>query len=364
MYKRHAAALLLLALLTLLPLAACRAAPVPGDAVSGGETSVSLPEEQTPPVQKEEPVQTDVSQDPSAPPEQKPAGEPAEEPAEHPAEEPAENPAPPQEESPAQPPQEETPQPPPQEEAPQPPEETPAEEPAPVKPSNNRTLYILMYHHVIEGDKSKCNDWTTTTQCLREDLQWLKDHGYTSLLPSELAAGTALPEKAVLITFDDGYASNYKLAYPLLQEFNAKAVISMIVRRTVDGKSDFLTWDMCREMAASGLVEIGSHTYDSHKDEPRGIQRIKGESREAYEARIFPELEESIRLIEENVGQPVQFFAYPHGQTEPWADGFLREHFAVTVTTDHGAANTSRGLYDLPRFNINPRQPASKYLPD
>ena len=129
-------------------------------------------------------------------------------------------------------------------------------EPEPVKPSNNHTLYILMYHSVVEGDGSNCNDWMTTTQRFREDLQWLKDHGYTTLLPSELASGAPLPEKAVLITFDDGYANNYQLAFPLLKEFQAKAVISMIVRRTVDGKSDFLTWDMCREMADSGLVEI------------------------------------------------------------------------------------------------------------
>ena len=236
--------------------------------------------------------------------------------------------------------------------------------PEPVTPSGGHTLHILMYHHVIDGDESKCNDWTTTTQKLREDLQWLKDHGYTSLLPSELASGAPLPEKAVLITFDDGYASNYHLAYPLLQEFQTKAVISVIVRRTVDGKPDFLTWDMCREMVDSGLVEIGSHTYDSHREDPRGIKRIRGESREEYEARIFPDIEESIRLIEENVGQPVRFFAYPHGQTESWADDFVREHFAVTVTTRHGAANTSNGFYDLPRYNINPEQPASKYLPD
>lgn len=232
------------------------------------------------------------------------------------------------------------------------------------KPSNNHTLYILMYHSVVDGDGSNCNDWMTTTQRLREDLQWLKDHGYTTLLPSELASGAPLPEKAVLITFDDGYANNYQLAFPVLQEFNAKAVISMIVRRTVDGKPDFLTWDMCKEMVDSGLVEIGSHTYDFHANEPRGIQRMSGESRADYETRIFSDIEKSVQLIEEHVGKPVQFFAYPHGQTEPWASDFLKEHFAVTVTTQHGPADISHGLYDLPRHNINFKEPLSKYLPD
>ena len=168
----------------------------------------------------------------------------------------------------------------------------------------------------------------------------------------------------MLITFDDGYANNYQLAFPVLQEFNAKAVISMIVRRTVDGKPDFLTWDMCKEMVDSGLVEIGSHTYDFHANEPRGIQRMSGESRADYETRIFSDIEKSVQLIEEHVGKPVQFFAYPHGQTEPWASDFLKEHFAVTVTTQHGPADISHGLYDLPRHNINFKEPLSKYLPD
>ena len=236
--------------------------------------------------------------------------------------------------------------------------------PAPAKPSNNHTLYILMYHSVVEGDGSNCNDWMVTTQRLREDLQWLKDHGYTTLLPSELASGAPLPPKAVLITFDDGYSDNYRLAYPLLQEFQAKAVISVIAERVEDGVDGFLTWDMCREMADSGLVEFGSHSYDSHREDPRGIKRMSGESREAYEARIFPDLEKSIQLIEEHVGRNVLFFAYPHGQTESWASDFLAQHFAVTVTTRHGAANISRGLYDLPRFNINTRQTARQFLPD
>lgn len=239
----------------------------------------------------------------------------------------------------------------------------PEPQPEPVKPSNNHTLYILMYHSVVDGDGSNCNDWMTTTQRFREDLQWLKDHGYTTLLPSELENGASLPEKAVLITFDDGYANNYTQAFPVLKEFQAKAVISMIVRRTVDGKPDFLTWDMCREMANSGLVEIGSHTYDHHANDPRGIKRMNGESRKDYEARIFSDLEKSISLIEENVGKPVTFFAYPHGQTEPWASDFLKEHFAMTVTTQHGPANVSHGLYDLSRHNINFKEPLSKYLP-
>ena len=231
--------------------------------------------------------------------------------------------------------------------------------------SHDGSIYILMYHHFVE-DPAECNDVTTTTEHFRSDLQWLKDNGYTFLLPRDLAGCASLPEKGVMITIDDGYASCYYAAYPILQELEAKAVISLIVAGQESGDPGFLSWEMCREMAGSGLVEFGSHTYDCHRyDEEHGtygIQRRPGESREDYEARVLPDLQTSIDAIEGELGQPVRFFAYPHGKTEPWAEDFLREHFAVTVTTRVAPADLSDGLYQLPRYNINTTNSPACYM--
>jgi len=244
------------------------------------------------------------------------------------------------------------------------PEPTPAPEPVPQPPAQKNTrLYVLMYHHVVP-DGTNCNDWTITVSRLREDLQWLQDNGYTCILPRELAAGALLPEKAVMVTFDDGYASNYHLAFPLLQEFETKAVISLITKRIEDGHADFLTWEMCRELNDSGLVEIGSHTHDLHNGEVvNGIIRHPNESREAYEARVFPDILHSVELIETNVGCDVTFFAYPHGRTEKWAEEFIETTFASTAITRHGPASIKRNLFDFPRFNITVSDPVSEYLP-
>lgn len=230
--------------------------------------------------------------------------------------------------------------------------------------SGNSRLYILMYHSVVR-DGNCCNEWMTTESRLRADLQWMAEHGYTTVLPGELAAGNPLPKRAVLITFDDGYADNYNIAFPLLKEFGAKAVISPIVRYLAPEATGFLSWEMCREMLASGLVEIGSHTYDLHReaDGVRGIQRLDGESRQAYERRVFPDIENSIELLESNLGCKINFFAYPNGQTDSRASDFLREHFAITVTTRAHVADLSGGLYDLPRYNINSVQTAQSILP-
>lgn len=221
--------------------------------------------------------------------------------------------------------------------------EPPAEE--------NHTLYILMYHHVVPEDWS-CNTWTVTDAKFRSDLEWLAEHGYVTVLPSQLAAGEPLPERAVLLTLDDGYASNYWMVFPLLQEFQAKAVISVITSYVEKEKSGYLTWNMCKVMSWSGLVEIGSHTYACHEGE-NGILRRKHETREEYEARVIPDLQTSIDLIAANLEAPPQFFAYPNGKVEPWAKSFIREHFAATVTTRHGSADISQGLYAMNRFTVS-----------
>ena len=118
---------------------------------------------------------------------------------------------------------------------------------------NGQALPILMYHDVVE-DGQPCNTWTVTAGRLREDLQWLKDHGYTSILPRDLEKGPLPKGKSVLITFDDGYESNYRLAFPILKEFGDKAVISLITKYVDEGDAEFLTWDMCREMTESGAL--------------------------------------------------------------------------------------------------------------
>lgn len=240
------------------------------------------------------------------------------------------------------------------------PEPTPNPIPEPTSetcaPKNTR-LYVLMYHHFVP-DGTECNPWTLTASRFREDLQWLSDNGYTTVLPSELAAGMELPEKAVMITLDDGYASNYDLAFPLLKEFNAKAVISLItstLERT-------LTWDQCREMAQSGLVEFGSHTHAVHNTFSGGIQRLPDESQVDYETRIFPDIMTSIDLIEQNLSTKVQMFAYPYGKTDEWADQFMKDTFAITVNSISATASIKNDLYDLPRYTITMDTPLSMYL--
>lgn len=240
---------------------------------------------------------------------------------------------------------------------PEDPQPTPSQEPE--EPGSS--LYILMYHDFVP-DGSPCGTWTLTDARFREDLQWLSDHGYTTVLPSQIIAGEPLPEKAVLLSLDDGYVSNYEIAAPILEEYQAKAVISLIVERRDSEYPNAMTWDMCRELLASGRIEFGSHTYNAH-EEGRWLQRVDSETQEEYEARIFPDIQMSIDRIKTELGTEVQYFAYPQGRSDPWSDDFIQSLFDMTVTSEPAAANIAGGLYKLPRITVCMDTPLSQLLP-
>lgn len=221
-------------------------------------------------------------------------------------------------------------------------------------------LYVLMYHSVAP-DGTECGEWTVTQSTFREQLNWLTAHGYTSVLPSQLVSGEPLPDKPVLITFDDGYADNHTLALPVLQETGHKAVISIVTGYT-DVDPLFMTWEQCREMEASGFVELGCHTHALH-DYP-GLGRLEGETRAEFEARVFADLEHSMALMEENLGHRPLVIAYPHGTVDEWAEEFVNAHFPVTLIGVGRVNHTVMGLQDLRRCNINEVLPPSHYLPE
>ncbi len=236
------------------------------------------------------------------------------------------------------------------------------------KPAPDWHFYVLEYHNFTQ-DASQAAAYTMTVSALRRDLDFLRGNGYTTILPRELASGqlddgSPLPQKAVLLTLDDGYESNYTLAFPLLREYGAKAVISLITARIDEKAGGFLTWEECREMAKSGLVEFASHTNDYHiRPDVRGIERISGEDEETYVSRISADLQTSITRITLETGQNVTTFTYPLGRMEPWAEPFLQQHFAVTLSGVYGTARYGDSLYHLPRYNITDLHPASEYIP-
>lgn len=177
-------------------------------------------------------------------------------------------------------------------------------------------LSVLCYHKVgIPPAGSKLEELWVSPKKFRAQIKYLVDNGYRTLSFSELLAahksGAALPEKSVLITFDDGYENNYTTAWPILREFQAKANI-FVVYNTIgkvnlwhnpasEAWVNMATLDQLKEMQASGVIEYGSHTMNHpHLG-----------SLELSDA--VCEMTESKRQLEAALGKEMFAFAYPYG---------------------------------------------------
>jgi len=233
-------------------------------------------------------------------------------------------------------------------------------------------LPILMYHHVAE-DGEECGDMAVTVSRLREDFQYLAGQGYTPVLPRDLLEPDSLPDKPVLLAFDDGYTSSYARLFPLLQAFGFHAVVCPIVGMPdgMDREDGYCTWEMLREMTASGLVEIGSHTYALHNLDnhgnyvpggPNGVQRRAGETDEAFQERVLDDIQRSFDRLTEELGTPPTCFAYPFGVTDPDADALVDALFPVSLTTWPETADLSDGTRRLPRWTVTMDAPPSRYV--
>ena len=227
-------------------------------------------------------------------------------------------------------------------------------------------LPVVMYHS-LRKDPSAWGQYVIAPAQLEEDLTWLEDHGYTTVLVADLIAytqGGELPEKPVLLTFDDGYFNNYTYAYPLALAHHARFVLSPIGaaadRDTASGDENpnysQAGWPRLREMADSGLVEIQNHSYDLHRTSPvTGVKQRPGESDAAYRARLTADLEQAQQAILQGVGRLPTAFVYPFGAASPSTESIVRGlGFAATLTCEEKISRLTRSpeaLYGLGRYN-------------
>jgi len=153
---------------------------------------------------------------------------------------------------------------------------------------------VLMYHCIAEPPVGADSDLYVSPEQFENQLIQLGKLHYTTGFASDFGQ-----DNVAILTFDDGYADFYYNAYPILNKYNAKATVFLIV--SLVGYDGYLTWDMIREMSSSGLVQFGSHTMLHTK-----LDTISGYLLEY-------ELGESKRVIEKMTGQEVCAVCYPNG---------------------------------------------------
>jgi peptidoglycan/xylan/chitin deacetylase (PgdA/CDA1 family) len=175
--------------------------------------------------------------------------------------------------------------------------------------SGYQTVMILCYHR-FGPNKSKM---VITPENFDAQMAYLKKHGYRviplSSIHSFLKGEAALPQRAVVITIDDGYRSSHDIAYPILKKYNFPA--TMFIYSDFAGSKDALGAIQMKEMIESGLVDIQPHS----KTHTSMAKRLANESNEAYRKRVDEEIRIPGLQIRKGLGLPLHTFAYPYGES-------------------------------------------------
>ena len=251
---------------------------------------------------------------------------------------------------------------------------------AQAQPSGQR--FVSIAFHDVDDKVGELETDAVTTQVLARFFDWLKGSGWTAITLDDIAAanrGTRpLPDKAILISFDDGYSSLYTRVFPLLKVYNFP-IVSALVGTWMEGRpdgtvlygdrvvprSEFITWAQAREMQASGLVEFASHSWNLHRGilanpqgnmTPAAITWRYDEATRTYEtdaqyrARIRDDLARSRQQIAANLGRAPRAVVWPFGRfTGPAVEIARGLGYGFALTLEPEPAYTSE-LYAIHRY--------------
>ena len=205
------------------------------------------------------------------------------------------------------------------------------------KPSG---IPVLNYHQINDVDE---NLLTVSTSEFETQMAWLEENGYQTITVSELLdfldGKGSLPERPVLITFDDGYIDNYQCAFPILKKHNMKACI-FLISEYVSLYPNYLTWEQLAEMQSSG-IEFGSHTVDHNV-----LTELSPNS-------VNHELADSKNILEKRLKRRIEVLAYPCGFTNEYIKSRVNASgYRAAFTVNLGNVHTGDDLYALNRVPI------------
>lgn len=240
-------------------------------------------------------------------------------------------------------------------------------------------LPVAMYHSVTdEGDSP--GEYVISPAMLEQDLKYLSDRGYETVIFTDLISyvknGTPLPEKPVMLTFDDGYYNNYCNAYPLLQKYGMQAVLSPVGTLVeefseTDDPEEHEVWSYCTkeellEMSNSGVIEIQNHSYDFHELNPRkGCLRQTGEDEAAYRTIFLDDTQRAQELfVSLGIPQPV-CYTYPYGARNEETDLLVEEcGFMASLSCEEGIScivHDPACLKNIRRYNRDGRLSSEQF---
>lgn len=255
----------------------------------------------------------------------------------------------------------------------------------------SQSFLVINYHDIVDNHVDPTTQDPPDHQAVSEKnlaahLAWLKNNHYRVIGVQDLVDASAgrksLPEHAVMLTFDDGYQSFYTRAFPLLKKYRYPATLAL-VGSWMEGRQEkdkpkipLMTWPQVREVVASGLVEIASHSYDLHHGilaNPQGNEQSAVTSRlydkeydeyekdDAYRRRIFEQVGKSADFIFQNLGARPRVMVWPYGEYNAIAlDAAKMAGLPITMGLRDGH-NTLADLSALKRLIIYENPDAKQF---
>jgi peptidoglycan/xylan/chitin deacetylase (PgdA/CDA1 family) len=206
---------------------------------------------------------------------------------------------------------------------------------------------ILMYHYVSippDGADKYRRDLSVRPDRFRAQMAYLHQNGYTTIDLSELSNAivnnTQLPEKPIILSFDDGYIDIYENAFPILHEFGLKATFFIATGFIDAANPNYMDWTMIAEMSRSGMqIEPHSKTHLDLRDRERPF--------------LIYEILGSQETIEAHTGQKPRYFAYPSGRYDDAVIDVLQElEFWGAVTTAAGNWHGFEDRFEWSRMRV------------
>ncbi|HSH34651.1 polysaccharide deacetylase family protein [Schnuerera sp.] len=227
---------------------------------------------------------------------------------------------------------------------------------------------VLMYHHLLEQEDIDQYNWSNNGSVLsvenfEKHMDYLYENGfYTATLDelqSFLDGEITLPEKTVVITFDDGYYSNALYAYPIMKKYNFRGTIFMLGYR-VNGPqvsfdpSDTQSLSIYDAYKYEDVFDYESHTYELHDVDENGEKLLLSSDEEI----ILEDLAKSKELLN------AKYFAYPYGEYDENTIEYLKATgYEMAFTIETGYVTEDLSKYELPRFSISPhKMPFSRFM--
>lgn len=210
----------------------------------------------------------------------------------------------------------------------------------------SNALVVLQYHHVSETTPESTS---LSPQLFEQHLDYLSENNFRILNLEKviqlLKSGKSLPEKSVLITFDDGYRSIYETAFPILKKKGMPFTVFVNTQPIKQQLAQFMDWRELRELIEN-KASIANHTQ-SH---PYLIRRLKNESEKQWSMRVRVEISDAQAELKKHLGTDIKALAYPYGEYDSKLEALVNSLGYIAFGQHSGAISKKSSHTALPRF--------------